>query len=266
MSATLKPKVLFIGFGHLAKSLISKKFLKSVNIHALNSKSVIKNINLNKKISNFNNDYNYIFLLIRPNTFLNLGNKFQKYLSKETLVISCMAGVKLSTIEKTLKSKKVIRIMPNIMASNNKSQTHIYMKNKKLFDSKLKKILSTFGTIINVSNEDQINFATSVFGSGPAFIAYIVNIFVKASKKLAKPHNMNEKEVIELFKNVLETNYSSKMLNDFVSSISSNKGTTQAGVNYIKSQNIEKIIYTTFQKAYKRAKEIDSEKKNTKSQ
>ena len=266
MSATLKPKVLFIGFGHLAKSLISKKFLKSVNIHALNSKSVIININLNKKISNFNNDYNYIFLLIRPNTFLNLGNKFQKYLSKETLVISCMAGVKLSTIEKTLKSKKVIRIMPNIMASNNKSQTHIYMKNKKLFDSKLKKILSTFGTIINVRNEDQINFATSVFGSGPAFIAYIVNIFVKASKKLAKPHNMNEKEVIELFKNVLETNYSSKMLNDFVSSISSNKGTTQAGVNYIKSQNIEKIIYTTFQKAYKRAKEIDSEKKNTKSQ
>ncbi len=155
--------------------------------------------------------------------------------------------------------------MPNVMASNNKSQTHIYMKNKNLFDNKLKKVLSTFGTIINVKNEDQINFATSVFGSGPAFIAYIVNIFVKASKKLAKPHNMNEKEVIELFKNVLETNYSSKMLNDFVSSISSNKGTTQAGVNYIKSQNIEKIIYTTFLKAYKRAKEIDSEKKNTKS-
>ena len=76
---------------------------------------------------------------------------------------------------------------------------------------------------------------------------------------------MNEKEVIELFKNVLETNFSSKMLNDFVSSISSSKGTTQAGVNYIKSQNIEKIIYTTLQRAYQRSKEIDSEKKNTKS-
>ena len=49
MSATLKPKVLFIGFGHLAKSLISKKLLNSVNIHALNSKGVIKNINLKKK-------------------------------------------------------------------------------------------------------------------------------------------------------------------------------------------------------------------------
>ena len=48
MSATLKPKVLFIGFGHLAKSLLSKKLLNSVNIHALNSKGVVKNINLKK--------------------------------------------------------------------------------------------------------------------------------------------------------------------------------------------------------------------------
>ena len=96
-----------------------------------------------------------------------------------------MAGVKLSTIEKTLKSKKILRIMPNVMASNNKTQTHIYMKNKNLFDSKLKKILSTFGTIVNVRDEDRINLATSVFGSGPAFIAYIINVFVKASKKLA---------------------------------------------------------------------------------
>ncbi len=262
MSATRKPKVLFIGYGHLAKSLISKKFLSLVNIHAINSKNVIKNINSKKRLSKFNNDYNYIFLLIRPYTFLTFGTQFKKYLSKGTIVVSCMAGVKLSTIEKTLKTKKIIRIMPNVMALNNKSQTHIYMKNKNLINSNLKNLLSSFGTIINVRNENQMNFATSVYGSGPAFIAFIVNIFLKASKKLAKSHNMNEKNVIELFKNVLETNDSSKMLETFVSSIASKKGTTQAGVNYLKSQKIDKIIYTTLYKAYKRAREIDSEKKN----
>ena len=153
--------------------------------------------------------------------------------------------------------------MPNVMASNAKSQTYIYLKNKNLFDSKLKKILYSFGTTINVSNEDQINFATSVFGSGPAFIAYLVNIFVKASKKLSEPYNMNEKDIIELFKNVLENNKSSKMLDSFVNTISSKKGTTHAGVSYLKSQKIDKIIYTTLYKAYKRAREIDSEQKKT---
>ena len=42
--------------------------------------------------------------------------------------------------------------------------------------------------------------------------------------------------------NVLENNNSSKMLDSFVSSISSKKGTTQAGVNYLMSQKIDKII------------------------
>ena len=55
-----------------------------------------------------------------------------------------MAGVKLSTIEKTFKTKKIIRIMPNVMALNTRSQTHIYMKNKNLFDSKLKKNIIHF--------------------------------------------------------------------------------------------------------------------------
>ncbi len=265
MLATRKPKVLFIGYGHLAKSLISKRLLNFANIYALNSKNVIKNINLKKKISKKNDDYNFIFLLIRPNIFLSNGSQFQKYLSKGTLVISCMAGIKLVTIEKTLKTKKIIRIMPNVMAFNTKSQTHVYVKNKNLIDTNIKKLLSSFGKIINVRNEDQINIATSVFGSGPAFVAFIINVFLKASQKLAKSYKMNEQEVIELFKNVLETNNSSKMLDTFVNSITSKKGTTQAGVNYLKSQNIEKIIYTTLYKSYKRAKEIDIGQKNKKS-
>ena len=81
-----------------------------------------------------------------------------------------------------------------------------------------------------------------------------------------KTQNLNKTNLKKINSFAHLKNFSSKMLNDFVSSISSKKGTTQAGVNYIKSQNIEKIIYTTFIKAYKRAKEIDSEKKKTKSQ
>ena len=71
-----------------------------------------------------------------------------------------MAGVKLSTIEKTFKTKKIIRIMPNVMALNTRSQTHIYMKNKNLFDSNLKKILSSFGTMTNLILLEKQNLLT----------------------------------------------------------------------------------------------------------
>ena len=67
-------------------------------------------------------------------------------------------------------------------------------------------------------------------------------------------------DLIHLFQNVLSANQNSKDLEIFLNSIASKKGTTQAGVNFLKSQNIKKTIYTTLDKAYKRAKEIGIEK------
>ena len=148
--------------------------------------------------------------------------------------------------------------MPNILASKQKSQTYVYSKNIKLVDTKIKKILFSFGQIILVKKENQINLATAIFGSGPAFIAYLISTFIKASKSLSNPYKLDELEILKLFRNVLEMNSSPKMLNNFINSITSKKGTTQAGIDYIKSQNFEKVMYTTLYKAYKRAKEIDN--------
>ena len=228
--ATRKPQILFIGYGHLAKSLLSSKILKNYYIHYINSKNSIFSIKDKKTPKKLDYNYDYIFLLIRPDVFKKIGKDFLIFTENNPTIISCMAGISINSISQTLNSKKVIRIMPNVMASNNKSQTHLYVKNKKLMSNNLIKLLSSFGKIINVRNEDQINLATSIYGSGPAFIAYIVSSFVKATKKLAKPFNINEIEVLELFKNVLEINTTSKMLDSFISSISSKKGTTKLAV------------------------------------
>ena len=103
-----------------------------------------------------------------------------------------MAGVKISSISQKLKARKIIRIMPNILASKQKSQTYVYSKNIKLVDTKIKKILFSFGQIILVKKENQINLATAIFGSGPAFIAYIISTFIKASKSLSNPYKLDE--------------------------------------------------------------------------
>ena len=71
-------------------------------------------------------------------------------------------------------------------------------------------------------------------------------------------------DIINLFRNVISTNDTSQKLEEFVQSIASKKGTTQAGVNFLKSQNLKKIMYTTLHRAYKRAKEISIEKKDPK--
>ena len=47
---------------------------------------------------------------------------------------------------------------------------------------------------------------------------------------------------------------------NFIKKITSKKGTTQEGINYLEDANIEKIMYNTFNKAYKRSKELSLEK------
>ena len=264
MSVTLKPKILFVGYGHLAQSLTSKYFLKNFTIDSINSKSRIYSLNRKKVLKKLNTPYKYIFLLVRPNLFYQKGAEFSKYLNPKTVIVSCMAGVSINRIQQIINSKNVIRIMPNIMAKQNASHTYVYAKNKKLINATFNKILKSFGTFYISSKEDEINTATALYGSGPAFIAFLVNAFVAASKNISPNSKINETDVIHLFQNVISINNSSQKLDKFVQSIASKKGTTQAGVNFLKSQNLKKIMYTTLHRAYKRAKEISIEKQGTK--
>ena len=154
--------------------------------------------------------------------------------------------------------------MPNVMAKQNASHTYVYVKNKKLINTTFNKILKSFGTFHIAAKEDEINIATALYGSGPAFIAFLVNAFLAASKNISPKSKLNERDVIHLFQNVISINDSSQKLERFVQSIASKKGTTQAGVRFLKSQNLKKIMYTTLHRAYKRAKEISIEKQGPK--
>ena len=150
--------------------------------------------------------------------------------------------------------------MPNLMAKYSLSQTMIYSRNKKILNGKFYKIIKCFGTIINSKNEDEINLATAIYGSGPAFIAYIINSFLLASQSISKKSKINDIDLINLFNSVLSLNKNSKDLQKFINSIAIKKGTTQAGIKFLKSQNLKKLIYMTLDRAYKRAKEIGIEK------
>ena len=264
MSVTLKPRILFVGYGHLAKCLGSKSFLKNFTIDSINSKSQIYSLNGKKVLKKLSPPYKYVFLLVRPSIFYQKGVDFSKYVDPKTVLVSCMAGVTINRIQKTINTKNIIRIMPNVMAKQNVSHTYVYVKNKKLINSNFHKILKSFGTYHISSKEDEINIATAIYGSGPAFIAFIVNAFVSASKNISSNSKVNEMDVIHLFKNVISINDSSKNLEKFVQSIASKKGTTQAGIHFLKSQNLKKIMYTTLHRAYKRAKEISIEKQLSK--
>lgn len=257
MLATHKKEVLFVGYGNLAKSILNDSFKKRFHVCSINSKNTINFINFKKK---YDFKFDIVVLLIKPKIFYEQGDNFLKYVSKETIVISCMAGVKINTITKKMKTNKIIRIMPSILSFYSKSHTCIFSNQLKLSKWTEKNFANLLGTSYIVKKENDINKATALFGSGPAFMAMLIQDYVSASLKLDPQLKKSETILINMFQDVIDCSRHYGGLSSFIESISSKKGTTQEGIAYIKKANINKIMHSALIRTYKRAKELSFEK------
>ena len=138
--ATLKKTILFIGFTIIVSKLLNSKLKKNFNICAVNSSNEIKFLNFKKtKVIPV---FNVVFLLVKPNIFYKEGKSFSKYLNTQTKVISCMAGVKKSTISKKLNTKKIIVNSKVIISLSSKLNSLSNDKNLEVINAPLSSIES----------------------------------------------------------------------------------------------------------------------------
>jgi pyrroline-5-carboxylate reductase len=107
------------------------------------------------------------------------------------VVISMMAAVSLAMLEASLPKAKLVRSMPNIAASIGEAMTAyspgrgVSKKDLELVQS----VLSTFGEHIEVP-ESLMNAVTALSGSGPAYIALLIEAMVSAGLKVGIPRDI----------------------------------------------------------------------------
>ena len=165
----------FIGNGNMAKALI-KGLIKDYNIEVLGRNEVSLNA-LKEEIPDINisllQDTNgisgkNIILCVKPNSLDNLATKLTGIASS---VYSVLAGTTLETLKDKINSKNYIRTMPNLSASYLKSMTTITgdveLKNSAM------EIFGNIGNTLWVKSQKELDIATAVAGSGPAYLALI---------------------------------------------------------------------------------------------
>jgi len=109
-----------------------------------------------------------IILCVKPNSLEDLSPKLQ---GCAKALYSVLAGTKLETLKEKIEAKNYIRTMPNVAATYQKSMTTLTgdeaLKNEAL------EIFSNIGETLWLKTEKEIDIATAVAGSGPAFLALI---------------------------------------------------------------------------------------------
>lgn len=263
-------KIAIIGFGNMgqtyASSFVSSGFIKSEDIFVL-TRDVSKITNRYKiPNENFFTQISASFLLVdiviiavKPQDFESLSQQIQNYISENHLILSVMAGISIENITEKLKVKKIIRSMPNIPTQIGQGMTVFTASDavdrKDLFI--IQNLINTTGKSLFIENEEMINAATAISGSGPAYVYYFMNAMVDAAMQLGFSKSEAEFLVQQTFLGATQLQNRSNLSNlEWIEKVSSKGGTTEAALKLFHSHDLNAKINEGIQQANARAKEL----------
>lgn len=258
-------------------AVIGGGVMGTVLVRALIKSSSVKNILvcernalLRKKLQKINSsvhttedladcgDAEIIFLAVKPQDFQSVNLK----INEETIICSIMAGVYMKEISNQLKTKKVARMMPNLASRVDEGFTAWIATNEVNAREKewIKNFLTQMGTQLYVKKEEDMNKATAITGSGPAYIFNTLSLFTRAAQKIG----FSEKESRLMVRQVLRG--ASALINentDFAEltrQVTSKGGTTEAALKVFNESKMKETWAKAVRKAYKRAQELSGRK------
>lgn len=180
-------------------------------------------------------------------------------LKADALVISVAAGITTEAMQAALpQGNAVIRAMPNTPAIVGRAMTGIALGSRATSENKelAEQLFATVGKTI-VVEEDRIDALSTISGSGPAYVFFLVEEFVKA----AKHHGFSAEEasllVNETFLGATELLVASgKDPAELRRQVTSPNGTTMQAIARMQAANLDQMFIEATDAALARAKEI----------
>lgn len=250
-------KITLIGNGMMARAL-AKGLVESHEVEILGRdqgklsklKEVIPEVEIKvlddiEDITNKN-----IIFCVKPYALQSVAVRLE---GKANLFISILAGTKIESLKKHILSKTYIRVMPNVAASIRKSMTTI------TGDRESKNIaielFNSIGKTLWVNTEAQLDIATAVAGSGPAFLALVAEGIIDGAVKAGLERHYSTYLVQGLFESVsslLEHNHPA-IIKD---SVTSPGGTTAAGCAVLEDDGVRSAMIKAVEQAHNKAIEL----------
>lgn len=201
-----------------------------------------------------------LLLAIKPQVLDVVAEQIeaQDYNKSKPLVISILAGVTLNRLEKAFPHQPLIRTMPNTPATVGAGMTAIVPSQKVSPDhlSLAKSIFAAVGEVVEVS-ESLMDGVTGVSGSGPAFVAIMVEALADGGVASGLPRQI-------AYQLALQTVFgTAKLLKDsqlhpgqLKDRVTSPGGTTIAGVAQLEKHGFRAAVIDAVQAAYIRSQEL----------
>lgn len=200
---------------------------------------------------------NIIILAVKPQNMATVLDEIADLITEDKTVVSIAAGITLSYLQSKLKTKKLIRVMPNTPAIVQEGMS--VMSLCECFSDKdislVREIFMSVGKVLTLP-EKYMDAVTAVSGSGPAFVALFVEAVAAAGEKMGLSKDSASELAMQTLigtAKLLETGISPDKLREMVTSPG---GTTAAGLKMFEEKGFKNIVYDALHSAQKRAEEL----------
>lgn len=263
-------KILIIGGGNMgmtfAKSFLKTHIVTKENMLIL-EKSPEKARELRKlnlgviygEPDNFISEADLIILAVKPQDISRLFEKIEKFIDKQQVILSIMAGVKIETIANYLGVEKIIRAMPNLPAQIGSGMT-VFTSSELVTRIELvmvQNLLNSTGKSIYKDSEAMIDASTAISGSGPAYVFFFMQSLIDAAKNMGFSQAEAELMTFQTFRGAVElVNKHNISCEEWIDRVSSKGGTTEAAFNKLCESNLSNGFQSAVKQALIRAKEL----------
>ncbi len=268
----LKKNIAFIGSGAMAEAMIAglirQKLAKPEELTAsgprpergedLKKKYGVKPFTDNNQAAH---NADVVVLSVKPQRLTNVMKEL-KGIRSDALVLSIVAGASLKKISTGLKHNAVVRSMPNTPAQIGKGIT-VWTASSAVTESQkeaARAILSALGEEVFAEDENYLDMATALSGTGPAYVFLFTEALIDAGVHMGFPRHLAERLVIETLSGSVE--YYRKVEHHPASlrnQVTSPGGTSAEALYYLEKAGFRTAISRAVWAAYQRSLELGKE-------
>lgn len=205
--------------------------------------------------------YDLLLIAVKPQAATPAMELLAQWILPHQLVISVMAGISLETMQSALVQTKLVRVMPNIPTLIAKGMSIFFASSDVEKEERewVKTLFSACGKCLEAKDEDAIDAATAISGSGPGYLFYFAEQMTASAKSLGFSATDAQLLVQNTIRGATLLWESQQVSPETLrQQVSSPGGTTLAALNHFEEKKVGESIKDGIQLAYQRAKELSS--------
>jgi len=274
----LEKKIAFIGSGAMAEAMISgllrQKLARPENLRTSDTQiERVEELQKEYGVVPFTDNNlaaeqaDVVVLSVKPQRLTEVLDNLKEAVPSNAVVLSIVAGATIDKISQGLKHNAVVRSMPNTPAQIGEGIT-VWIASPSVNESQketARTILGALGEEVNVDDENYLDMATALSGTGPAYVFIFMEAMIDAGVHLGFSRRVSEELVVQTLRGSVDyyqavNQKSSVHVAALKNQVTSPGGTTAEALYYLEKAGFRTAISRAIWAAYQRSLELGREK------